>query len=980
MKIFLTISFLIFIAASSFSQNRSYNEHISKKDSLSLVNYRGKIIQHVNATPDSAIIYAKKYIHLSTELQYGKGIVDGQYLAGQCYKRMQFNDSAINSFTTGLNLSKQITYPSGEAKAYNSLGRTYYLMGKMEESVAACEKAIALTTKFEDEGNLVLADSHIALSTAYARQNQMQAAVQNLLIVDSIHNSASLRPDVIAAAYQNLGNVYLELNEYNFSEEYYIKANDQFKKLPGNVDYYLNTTHINLGRVYSLKNNLAKADSLLTISHDYFSKLKDERTVAEVSAFLGEVKLKKDEFDQAEEYFTESYDIHKKYDRSYEASMSAVELAKLELAQKNPGKAISYLKQAQNLNVISNNSKVTQELIQLFSKSYAQKGDYKQAFLYTNISTKLKDSLQTLQSADRIKELETIYQTEKKDQEIELLTFKNELAEEQKNNQRNLFLGGIGLTSVAGLFFFFLFRNRQKTNKKLKELDAAKSAFFANISHEFRTPLTLIKGPVEDQLESENITPGQRKNLFTAFSNTKRLESLVDQLLALSKLESGNMHLQIQPGNLHQFVRVQAEGFKLKSLDKNVRYSIEIPNEQLDVWFDRDAVQKIVANLLGNAFKYAPDNGEITIKGVQDGDYFEIEVFNSGSYISEENQKDIFVRFYQTSTHNPGTGIGLALTKELLELHQGSIEVRSSQGQGTTFTARLDVVKDHFEPTQILSENLRIKETDDASIALDSSLTTEIETVQDAPILLVIDDNQEIREYINTIFDGIYRVHQARDGKKGLEKAIELIPDIIISDVMMPEMDGFSLTERLKTHELTSHIPIILLTAKAGDNSKLQGIETGADSYLTKPFSSKILVATAQNLIDNRRKLQERFAQDMILQPKEIAVSSADEEFLKRLQVVIDENLTNPDFSSQKFVEEMGVSRMQLHRKLKALSGQSTSEFLRSQRLKAAVQLIKSEKITISEVGYSVGFNDPSYFTKCFRQEFGVSPSEFIKK
>jgi YesN/AraC family two-component response regulator len=242
----------------------------------------------------------------------------------------------------------------------------------------------------------------------------------------------------------------------------------------------------------------------------------------------------------------------------------------------------------------------------------------------------------------------------------------------------------------------------------------------------------------------------------------------------------------------------------------------------------------------------------------------------------------------------------------------------------------------------------------------------------------VVDDNVEIRNYVSSIFESTYQIKTASNGKEGLELALEEIPDIVISDVMMPVLDGFGFTKKLKENEITSHIPIILLTAKSDDKDKLEGVHSGADSYVIKPFNSQLLKATVTNLIENRRKLQSRFAQEVLLRPKDIAISSADEQFLERLQKVMDEYLTNPDFSADQFSKEMGVSRMQLHRKLKAITGQTTSEFLRSQRLKLALNLLKDNKATISEIGYTVGFNDPSYFTKCFKQEFGTSPSDYF--
>lgn len=633
----------------------------------------------------------------------------------------------------------------------------------------------------------------------------------------------------------------------------------------------------------------------------------------------------------------------------------------------------------ENLNQNGNNSLVTQETNSLFATSYGLKGDFKKAFTYSENATRIKDSLQQIQSAEKIKEIEAIYQTESRDREIELLTYQKELVEQQKKNQRNILLGGLGLTALAGLFFFFQYNNRQKTNNKLKELDKAKSTFFANISHEFRTPLTLIKGPLEDQLSQEDLSRGNRKNLLIAQRNSIRLEKLVEQLLALSKLESGHFNLQVEPGNLPNFLLAQADAFSFSSQEKDIKYTVNVaPDDQID-WFDKDVVENILFNLIGNALKYTPENGSIEISGSRHDGSYKIVLRNSADSFSAEQLEKLFDRFYKTNSKSIGTGIGLALTKELAELHHGSISVSKEESGMIEFSLDIKIAKNAFSTSEIVSEEIQVFETSQAIDAVEIN-DSQVFVPEDAPVLLIVDDSQDIRDYTTSIFENIYDVHGASNGKEGFEKALELIPDIIISDVMMPVEDGLTLTKNIKEHELTAHIPVILLTAKSDVSDKLDGMEVGADSYITKPFNSQLVKASAENLIENRRKLQQRFSQEVILTPKEIAISSADEQFLVRLEKVLDENITNSAFSVEDFSKAMNVSRMQLHRKIKALTGQSASEFLRSQRLKMAAKLLRDKNISISEVGYSVGFSDPSYFTRCFKQEFGCAPSEYSSK
>ena len=949
---------------------------ISSEDALVLKNLKNKVAQYINTQPDSAFYFSRKMKALALERKYPKGVSEAYYLIGQCFKRIQKTDSAIHYFKTSLAHSQNIHDSHGEARAYNSLCRTYYLTGDMDASIEACQMAIEISKELEESIPIIFADSHTALGTAYARQNNLEEAIKAFLTVDSIHKAIPLRPDVIAAAYQNLGNIYLELEDYDTSELYCLKANQEFMKLGPAANYYLNTTNVYLGQVYFYKDELKKADSLLTLCYTFFSEINDERTTGEVSTYLGQLKLKESNFKEAETYFKESFNLHKKNNRSYEASLNALELAKVALKKDSPEQAIGFLEEVTQLNLSSNNSQVSQDANELFAISYAASNNYRKAFEYQQKATALKDSIQNVQSAEKIKEIEAQYQTESRDREIHLLTSKNELVEQQKNNQRNIFIAGLAFTSLLGLFFFFQYRSRQKTNKKLQEIDKAKSTFFANISHEFRTPLTLIRGPIEDQLDQKDTTPNERRNLLIAKANSQRLELLVEQLLALSKLESGDIKLQVQPGNLGQFIRVQIEAFSYLAQEKNLKINYTENELAESQWFDRDAFGKILFNLLGNAIKYTSENGDIEINVRQINSLLHLKISNTGSYLSPEQQQKIFTRFYQTHPENPGTGIGLALTKELTELHKGHISVRSKREGLTVFSLEVPVDKSAFDVTEILSERLHEEENPNytESVVMENNLAQP----NDAPIILIVEDNDELRNYIKSLFEGTYEIHVSKDGANGFEMALKLIPDIVVSDVMMPVEDGFSLTAKLKQHSLTSHIPVILLTAKSETHDQLTGIEIGADAYITKPFGSKILKATVHNLIENRRKLQKRFAQEVILKPKEIAISNADEEFLEALQKVLDEYLTQSDFSAETFSKKMHVSRMQLHRKLKALTGQSTSEFLRSQRLKLAITLLQSNKAPISEIAYAVGFNDPSYFTRSFKQEFGCPPSDFV--
>lgn len=559
-------------------------------------------------------------------------------------------------------------------------------------------------------------------------------------------------------------------------------------------------------------------------------------------------------------------------------------------------------------------------------------------------------------------------------------------------NNNSLFI----ITAIAEIIVFssaLTIRNKANEQKRLetkyslekerdekqamKVLSDLKSSFFTNISHEFRTPLSLIKGPLEDQLNKNDLSESEVRNLKIAQQNTARMERLVAQLLALAKLESGKLKLNVQPGTIDTFVAAQVAAFDFLSAEKNIALMSDLKPSNTSVWFDRDALEKILSNLLGNAVKYTPEHGTIEIKGelIQDSYHFIIKnAYNKNTVVQLDQ---LFNRFYQSSDSNNGSGIGLALTKELVELHHGKITATIPTKGILQFDIILPMLASEFSNDEKLSSELH-SNVDLEEISENTFQENEKQEL-DAPVLLIVDDNKDIRIYLSGIFENEYQIHTAENGDIGFKKAQELIPDLIISDIKMPVSDGYTLTKKCKSAEFTSHIPIILLSAKDENSDQLKGLELGADAFISKPFSSSYLQATVASLLQTRRALQERFSNEVILKTKEIAISSSEEQFLTKLQEVLDEYLTDSDFSASQFSEKMLMSRMQLHRKLKALTGQSTSEFLRTQRLRSAAQLIRQGKISISEVGYSVGFNDPSYFTKCFKQEFGVSPTIYGK-
>ncbi|MCL5128129.1 response regulator [Algibacter sp. L4_22] len=971
---FACFPFLFLVCFCSLGQNDK------QSDSAVIAKYKTKVIQYINPKPDSALYYIQKSFKVAKKSSYKKGIADTEYLYAQYFRRTQQRDSALYYFQSSARKSENEKYNIGAAIAYNGLCRNLYLLSEFKEAEFACEKAL-LNINSEDElSYMTKADTYTALGTIYKQQNFIKKAQIYFLKVDSMHVKKTLRPDVIAAAYQNLGSIYLEFDDLELAESYYLKANNQFGKLPAAAaEYYMSTNNVELGKLYFKQQKLNLADSILTNSQKFFIKIKDLSNAAEIGRALGLIKLDKNQLEEAKVYFTKSFEFYKKSKFNLQAATNALELAKLSLLQNNLQKALSWSQVGIQLNESINNSILKKDLAFVIADVYTQTGEHQKANNLNKIAYKIKDSLSQIQIAETIKEIEEKYQTEQKDKEIKSLKAESDLALQQQKNERNLLVGGLGFTTLAGLFLFVLYRNHQKTNTKLKELDTAKSNFFANISHEFRTPLTLISNPIDAAIEDPSISDKKREQFVMAKRNSDRLLALVNQLLDLSKIDAGQLKLHIQTGNIQDLISGLAESFNYSAKQNHINYQLQIEKYEDTVWFDKDAVEKISINLLSNAIKYTPANGSVTCKSYIENNTWHFSVKNTGVGLTKQEQEDVFTRFYQTDENNQGTGIGLALVKELVELHKGTIKVESKLNEAICFSVTLPIDKNSFKNEVFIASSKITDNYESVQIEASKNIEDDFEDA-DKPILLIVEDNADVTILLKQTFEDYYNIITAKNGQIGIDLAIEHVPDIIISDIMMPVKDGVALTETLKDNELTSHIPIILLTAKAGDKNELKGIEIGADDYITKPFNSKLLKTKVSNLIAIRQKLQSRYSQEIVLTPKDIAVTNLDEQFLNKVQEILETNLIESSFNVENFSKAVGMSRMQLHRKIKALTGLSASEFVRSQRLKLAAQLLKTSDINISQVGYSVGFNDHSYFAKCFKDTYKCTPTEYAKK
>ncbi|MGE5342558.1 MAG: AAA family ATPase [Candidatus Omnitrophota bacterium] len=532
---------------------------------------------------------------------------------------------------------------------------------------------------------------------------------------------------------------------------------------------------------------------------------------------------------------------------------------------------------------------------------------------------------------------------------------------------------------------------------QLEEMDKIKSRFFANISHEFRTPLTLIMGPLEQwltgPLEGE---AEQKKKIRLMLRNSQRLLGLINQLLELARFDSGKIKLQASCQNMIPFLRGILYSFDALATQNELELVFRTETENMDVYVDHQRLEEAISNLLSNAVKFTPAGGQITLEVRKEDHTALISVKDTGPGIPAEHLDYIFDRFYQADSthehHRKGSGIGLAIVKEVIGLHHGTIRVDSPREGGTDFQLRMPLGNSHLSAEEMVEQapatigdvsgtSFMIVENDEeeTEITVEKGKDKNNKGKEKQQLILVIEDNADVRSYIRGSIDSLYTVIGARDGEEGVKQARERIPDLIISDIMMPGMDGYEVCKILKTDVATSHIPIILLTAKAQDENIIQGLETGADDYITKPFNTRMLTARIKNLIELRQGLQVRVKNQMVLQPSKIELSKIDTEFLNELQAAIEKNLSEFDFGVEELCQTLYMSHATLYRKINALTGETPTDFIRSYRLKRAAELLKKSKPgTIKDIAFGVGFSSTAYFTRCFKEKFNQLPSTYM--
>ncbi|MEM9649531.1 MAG: tetratricopeptide repeat protein [Bacteroidota bacterium] len=871
-------------------------------------------------------------------------------------------------------LTKKLELPFEYADAIRVKSFALVGMGKYDEAKKALDRSLELFEAMDDRK--MISDVMIELGSLFQTRSNLEKALQYYLDALTITREVG-EQNYEARALNYIGSIYKQQKQYdksisNFKKALALVEISDFK--PG-----ISACLTNIATVYTLTGNYDEAltyhQKALQLKLELGDKLGQGRVLKNIADLQNLLK----DYGQASINFERTLELAQEIGDKKLYAQATYGKMETAFAQSRYGDCIALgerlLEQTDSLK----NLELEGNLHKLLFKSYGKQGDYGRAFEKAAKWQVLSDSLYNETILSVTNELEAKYQNEQKSKEIELLASEREVQELQLANrekERNAIIVFALLFLILGVMLYNQYRIKQRANKELRELDELKSNFFANISHEFRTPLTLIKGPIE-HLEQNPEDRLAQHDVKMIRRNTNKVLGLVNQLLELSKIDQGKLELKPTEGDLFQCLRAAVFSFNSHAAQRHMDYRVEIPNMPFWASFDRDKLEKIVYNLLSNAFKFSDDGTLVSFLAEYGDGYLNLQVSDSGKGISEDKLPFIFDRFYQvdggSTRERGGSGIGLSLSKDLVALMDGTITVSSEEGKGTFFTVQLPIIKIETREKAVVSNN-EMKGKREAQHTFKFAKPDS----RKLPQILLVEDNADMRQFIKANLLGSYRITEAHNGIEGLEKARIGGPDLIITDLMMPKMDGIELCQTLKNDLQTSHLPIIMLTAKAGMENKIEGLESGADEYLTKPFDASELQARVKNLIAQRERLKQHFSDfENKVEPGKVATSSLDEKFLVKLLEVLEKEHSNPQFGVSQMQDLMAMSKTQLHRKLKALTDESPGELLRNFRLKRAAQLLSSKTDSVTQVAYQVGFNNLSYFAKCFKTLYGVSPSSY---
>ena len=956
---------------------------------------------------------------------------------GYVYHEKNESPKGLELLKKALVLAEEAGNIDLEAKATNGIGRIYSFLSEFDSSNVFLNRALDINKTLGDKRGM--AEIYTNIANNYGRASQTEKAIEHFLLSQTLMRELSDHSGV-SHTFRNMGVCYFFAGKYpealqNLHEALkVVEGTEHHADIIQNLDF--------LGEVYMTIEDFENAKLYWKKAGEAYQRAYGEKTnpeflfkqgkalllkkdyTAALDIFINAEKLKKEmgqhiggdfyrNLGQAYEMLSNDEAAEESYSKSIELSQSTNNyliklkslygLGKIAESRGNVVQAQTYYKESYDLAKLTGFKENEMQAAAGLYRVYKKQNNTSEALRFIEISTNIRDSIFNEENTRQIAKLEAGFEFEKEKQELEFAQQK-QLAQEA-NVRRMLWiaLGMAGLILAIGVFYF---RSKQKANaelsrlneeisdqkavverqkEKLEELDETKSRFFTNISHEFRTPLTIISGMVDQIREKPDLWLDRGTKMVK--QNTIGLLNLVNQILDLRKLEANEMKLEMVNGDVLNYLRYVVESHHSYAAKKGLQLHFLTDEQEIKMDYDPDKLLRIVTNLLSNAIKFTPDGGNIYLRleerTMNGSPVFCLQVQDSGVGIPENDLPHIFGRFYQvddsSTRKGEGTGIGLALTHELVKLLGGNISAKSIVGKGTTFTVELPILNESAVQAESLEES-KMMEKAILEPALVNPVSEETEFgTAGKPSILIVEDNPDVRQYLVACLEDSYQLTTADNGQTGIDLAIEQVPDLIVSDVMMPEKDGYELTETLKTDERTDHIPIILLTAKADLDSKISGLEKGADAYLAKPFEKRELLVRLEKLLELRKKLQARYARlPNTTDPdsyRDETLPAPEHPFLQKFYALLEKELSNPELDMNQLSRTLGMSRSQVFRKLKALTGKSASALIRTYRLQKGRQLLTNGELTISEVAYEVGFTSLNYFSAAFFDEFGERPS-----
>ncbi|HEX2922259.1 MAG TPA: ATP-binding protein [Bacteroidales bacterium] len=974
---------------------------------------------------DSAYIYFRRALNLSLKIKYRSRSQWSMYHLGLNLRNMGYADSSLYYFKelqkqgsfniespSAPDVLKQIAFlffedyhlqdsaelylnkilelsmgdPEKESEAYLTLMSFYYKTNQIRRLFETIDAALVHAE--EENYDKVIINIYDLIGDMFLvqKKNYETALLYYKKVLEICRSKYT---DWEATILNDIGDLYLQMGNDSMA---YVSVKEGFEVAKSiNYKHQLSESYRNLGKIYRYRGDIARAIENFQLCYDTGCDICSKVVFHKALIDIGDSYVLLNNREKASEYYYESLALAQHFNAKKEEAISDLRLGNY-YSLNNKEKARLFYESSAEKAKESDDLGIIKDIADTLSRFYLSSLDYKKAFEYLNLSSITNDSIIEREKEANLSEWELKFEIDKINKDNLLNEQLAEAEIKRQKTYRNFSLLIAILFIILGSVVYRSFRRKKKDNLLLEkmtvdlnEANEMKLRFFANVSHELRTPLTLIKAPLDILLKQPD-NHQQKDYLELINKSSRKLTNLINQLLYLRKVDEGAVTLQPVRGNISACINDIVSLFKQVAENNSVELSFRSSNDII-IPFDPEKIETIITNLLTNAFKHTHEDGKVIVSiEKESADTIKIIVQDTGKGIKNADIDRIFNRFYSVQEdlgNNSGigsSGIGLSLVKELVTIHKGNISVESKEGSGTKFTITIPAGKNPYPGITVVLPDKEPEEIESGKLlSCNVTMPQNFELDPDYKVLLV-EDNSDLRNFLKSEISKYTKVIIAGNGDEGFKLAEAELPDIIITDVMMPVMDGIELCKLLKSNLNTSHIPVIILSAKASLDSQIKGINTGADDYIPKPFDLSLLLAKIHSVLKSREALRRHYRTQLSIIPSEITVTNADEGFLKKLIDIVEERIAEDDLSANLIAALMGMSRSVLYAKLKEITGQSVNEFTRSVKLKKASMALLQNNKSISEIAYMHGFNTPQYFTKCFKEEFGTSPKEYASR